>query len=39
MAKITLDNITKSWGETQVLKPMSLTIEDGELVAILGPSG
>jgi inositol-phosphate transport system ATP-binding protein len=39
MAKITLDNVTKSWGETQVLKPMNLTIEDGEFVAILGPSG
>ncbi len=39
MAKITLDNVTKSWGETQVLKPMNMTIEDGEFVAILGPSG
>lgn len=39
MAKITLDNLTKSWGETQVLKPMNLTIENGEFVAILGPSG
>ncbi|KXG87879.1 ABC transporter ATP-binding protein [Agrobacterium bohemicum] len=39
MAKITLDKLTKNWGETQVLKPMNLTIEDGEFVAILGPSG
>ena len=39
MAKITLNNVTKNWGETQVLKPMNLTIENGEFVAILGPSG
>jgi inositol-phosphate transport system ATP-binding protein len=39
MAKITLDNVTKNWGETQVLKPMNLEIENGEFVAILGPSG
>lgn len=39
MAKITLNNVTKSWGETQVLKPMNLTIDNGEFVAILGPSG
>ena len=39
MAKITLDNVTKRWGETLVLKPLNLTIEDGEFVAILGPSG
>lgn len=39
MAKITLDNVTKSWGDTQVLQPMNLTIADGEFVAILGPSG
>ncbi|WP_313198300.1 ABC transporter ATP-binding protein [Rhizobium sp.] len=39
MAKITLDNVTKNWGDTQVLKPMNLAIENGEFVAILGPSG
>ncbi len=39
MARITLDNVTKNWGETQVLKPMNLAIENGEFVAILGPSG
>ncbi|WP_275272878.1 ABC transporter ATP-binding protein, partial [Pantoea ananatis] len=39
MASITLNNVTKNWGETQVLKPINLTIENGEFVAILGPSG
>lgn len=39
MASITLNNVTKNWGETQVLKPMNLVIENGEFVAILGPSG
>ncbi len=39
MAQITLNNVAKSWGETQVLKPMSLTIDNGEFVAVLGPSG
>ncbi len=39
MATITLNNVTKNWGEIQVLKPMNLAIENGEFVAILGPSG
>lgn len=39
MARITLENVSKSWGETQVLQPMSLEIAEGEFVALLGPSG
>lgn len=39
MAKITLSDVTKSWGDTNVLAPMNLTIENGEFVAVLGPSG
>jgi inositol-phosphate transport system ATP-binding protein len=39
MATISLEKITKSWGDTRVLHPLDLTIADGEFVAILGPSG
>ena len=36
---IKLHNITKSFGELQVLKDISLTIKNGEIVSIIGPSG
>jgi len=39
MAAIVLDGVAKSWGNTQVLHPIDLTINDGEFAAILGPSG
>ncbi len=32
-------NISKSFGETSILRSVSLEIEKGELVAIVGPSG
>lgn len=32
-------NLSKSYGKTQVLKNIDLTVEQGELPAILGPSG
>ena len=36
---ITLTEITKSFGSLQVLKGISLHIEQGEIVSIVGPSG
>ena len=34
-----LDNINKSFGETQVLKGISLEVEQGEFITLLGASG
>ena len=39
MGQIVLENVTKSFGETQVIPPLSLTIEDGEFAVFVGPSG
>lgn len=36
---IELNNITKHFGDLQVLKGISLTIADSEVVSIVGPSG
>ena len=36
---IVIDSMTKSFGGTRVLRGIDLTIESGELVALLGPSG
>lgn len=36
---ITLSHISKSFGRQQVLKSIDLTVNKGEVVAILGPSG
>ncbi|MBD9529443.1 sulfate/molybdate ABC transporter ATP-binding protein [Paracoccus sp. PAR01] len=36
---ITIENMTKSFGSTAVLRGIDLTVEGGELVALLGPSG
>ncbi|MEM8655795.1 MAG: ABC transporter ATP-binding protein [Pseudomonadota bacterium] len=39
MGQIVLDKVTKSFGETQVIPPLDLTIEDGEFAVFVGPSG
>ncbi len=39
MAGLTLENLYKSYGETEVLHGVTGAIEDGELVVIVGPSG
>lgn len=36
---IELQNVKKSFGKLEVLKDVSLRVEDGEVVTILGPSG
>jgi sulfate/thiosulfate transport system ATP-binding protein len=36
---IEIQNISKTFGKFQALKNVSLTIRDGELLALLGPSG
>ncbi|MTH78878.1 sulfate/molybdate ABC transporter ATP-binding protein [Paracoccus aestuariivivens] len=36
---IAIENMTKSFGGTSVLRGIDLTVETGELVALLGPSG
>ncbi len=39
MAELAIENVTKRFGETEVLKGVSLTIADGEFVSLVGPSG
>ncbi|WP_150523780.1 ABC transporter ATP-binding protein [Roseibium sediminis] len=39
MGRIVLEQITKSFGSTQVIPPLDLTIEDGEFTVFVGPSG
>ena len=39
MGTMTLRNVTKSFGAVDVIKGVSLQIEDGEFVILVGPSG
>ncbi|MCL2309376.1 MAG: amino acid ABC transporter ATP-binding protein [Proteobacteria bacterium] len=37
--KVRVSNLHKSFGDTQVLKGIDLTVSEGEVVCIIGPSG
>ncbi|WP_459192935.1 ABC transporter ATP-binding protein [Halosimplex sp. J119] len=39
MAEITLDNVTKRFGEATAVDDLSLTVGDGEILGVVGPSG
>ena len=39
MATLTLKGIKKSFGKVDVIRDMSLNVEDGELIVFVGPSG
>ena len=39
MGRIVLETVTKTFGDTQVIPPLDLTIEDGEFAVFVGPSG
>ncbi|MFD2132895.1 ABC transporter ATP-binding protein [Pseudogracilibacillus auburnensis] len=39
MMDLTLENISKSFGEKEILRNISLSINSGEFVSLLGPSG
>ncbi|MCF7826346.1 MAG: sn-glycerol-3-phosphate ABC transporter ATP-binding protein UgpC [Candidatus Marinimicrobia bacterium] len=39
MAQVTLNNLDKSYGDTQILHGINLEIQDGEFAVLVGPSG
>ncbi|MBO1255667.1 sn-glycerol-3-phosphate ABC transporter ATP-binding protein UgpC [Alteromonas sp. 5E99-2] len=39
MGNITLKQVTKSFGDVNVIKPIDLEIRDGEFIVFVGPSG
>lgn len=39
MSILTLNNISKSFGQTEIIRGINLTIENGEKHAIIGPNG
>ena len=39
MAEVRLEGISKSFGDTQAIQGLDLTIHDGEFFVLLGPTG
>ena len=39
MGKLTVNNLVKKFGETAAVNDVSLTVEDGESLTVVGPSG
>lgn len=39
MAKLVLESLTKYFGKTRAVEDLSLEVEDGEFMVVLGPSG
>ena len=39
MKLLEMKHVGKSFGELEVLKDISMEVEEGEVVAIIGPSG
>ena len=39
MGQIQLKQVSKSFGDVEVIPPLDLQIEDGEFVVFVGPSG
>ena len=39
MASVTLERLTKKFGEVRAVDGLDIRIEDGELLTLLGPSG
>ena len=39
MARVTINNIKKSYGKVAVIHGISMAIDNGELIVIVGPSG
>ncbi len=37
--RVTIDGVSHDYGKTQVLRDISLTIDEGEIVSVIGPSG
>ena len=39
MASVTIRDVRKAFGAAQIIRGVSVTIEDGEFVILVGPSG